>query len=218
MEFLVGFDVTVPEGTPESEVKERVSAEATAAADLARQGHLVRLWRPRGAPGERKVVGLYRAEGEAELDGLLAALPHDGGMKVTVNATRAASERPGEPAAERLPTPRHPSNGWRRCAVCPVTGCTARQRRDSGPPGSRRGGRCERVHVPHLDPDRDGRRRARLAEQGGVRERWRGASRAAWSTRPTLFNEHSGRDHQRRVAGHRSRPRTRSRSSPRSSP
>jgi hypothetical protein len=36
VEFLVGFDVTVPGGTPESEVGERVSAEAVAAADLAR--------------------------------------------------------------------------------------------------------------------------------------------------------------------------------------
>jgi muconolactone delta-isomerase len=41
MEFLVGFDVTIPDGTPESEVKERVSAEAIAAAGLARQGHLL---------------------------------------------------------------------------------------------------------------------------------------------------------------------------------
>lgn len=30
MEFLVGFDVTIPDGTPDSEIKERVSAEAAA--------------------------------------------------------------------------------------------------------------------------------------------------------------------------------------------
>ena len=61
MEFLVEFDVNIPDGAPESEVKERVSAEATAAADLARHGHLVRLWKPPVAPGETKAVGLYRA-------------------------------------------------------------------------------------------------------------------------------------------------------------
>jgi len=60
MEFLVGFDVTIPDGTPESEVEKRASAEAAAAARLAREGHLVRLWRPPVAPGERKAVGLYR--------------------------------------------------------------------------------------------------------------------------------------------------------------
>ena len=51
MEFLVEFQFNVPEGTPESEVKQRESAEAAAAADLAREGHLVRLWRPPSHPG-----------------------------------------------------------------------------------------------------------------------------------------------------------------------
>jgi muconolactone delta-isomerase len=62
MEFLVGIDATIPDGTPESEVKERVSAEAIAAAGLARQGHLVRRWKPPVAPGQSKAVGLYRAD------------------------------------------------------------------------------------------------------------------------------------------------------------
>lgn len=35
MERLVRFDVTIPDRTPESEVKERVNAEATAAGGLA---------------------------------------------------------------------------------------------------------------------------------------------------------------------------------------
>jgi muconolactone D-isomerase len=44
-EFLVEFDLTVPDGTPETEVEQRMRAEASAAARLAHQGHLVRLWR-----------------------------------------------------------------------------------------------------------------------------------------------------------------------------
>ena len=36
MEFLVEFDVTIPHDAPESEVNERLRAEATAAAGLAR--------------------------------------------------------------------------------------------------------------------------------------------------------------------------------------
>ena len=108
MEFLVGFDVKIPEGTPESEVNERVGAEATAAANLAREGHLVRLWRPPVAPGETKAVGLYRAESEAELDGLLGALPLSGWMQVTVTALE---QHPNDPTSPRpsnfqLPDPR----------------------------------------------------------------------------------------------------------------
>jgi muconolactone D-isomerase len=84
MEFLVEFEFTVPDGTPDSEVAERVSAEGTASAVLAREGHLERLWRPPAAPGERKAVGLYRAESKAQLDGILGELPLSGWMRVSV--------------------------------------------------------------------------------------------------------------------------------------
>ncbi len=49
MEFLVRFDVTIPEDAPDSEVNGRVRAEAAAAAALAREGHL-RLPHPRQTP------------------------------------------------------------------------------------------------------------------------------------------------------------------------
>ena len=84
MEFLVEFDLKVPEETPESEVDERVTAEAAASAALARQGHLERLWRPRVAPGERKAIGLYRAQDQPQLDGLLGALPLSRWMRISV--------------------------------------------------------------------------------------------------------------------------------------
>jgi muconolactone D-isomerase len=84
MEFLVEFQLNVPEGTPESEVNERVTAEAAASAELGRQGHLVRLWRPPLAPGERKAIGLYRADNEGQLDELLGALPLSAWMQTTV--------------------------------------------------------------------------------------------------------------------------------------
>jgi muconolactone D-isomerase len=108
MEFFVGIDVTIPDGTPESEVKERVSAEAIAAAGLARQGHLVRRWKPPVAPGQGKAVGLYRADSEAELDGLTAALPLDGWMQVTVTPLEAHPNDPASPRPNvfRLPDPR----------------------------------------------------------------------------------------------------------------
>ena len=108
MEFLVEFDVTVPDGTPEHEVKERVSAEAVAAGGLARDGHLVRLWKPPVAPGETRAVGLYRAASEAQLDALLGALPLNGWMHTTVTPLEP---HPSDPATPRpsifqLPDPR----------------------------------------------------------------------------------------------------------------
>ena len=84
MEFLVEFEIKVPEGTPESEVNDRENAEAVAAAKLADEGHLIRLWKRQAANGEAEVLGLYRAETERQLDGLLAALPIAGWMRVTV--------------------------------------------------------------------------------------------------------------------------------------
>jgi muconolactone D-isomerase len=84
MEFLVEFEFNVPDGTPDAEVEERVSAEGAASAALAREGHLERLWRPPVAPGERKAVGLYRADTQTQLDGLLGALPLSRWMQVRV--------------------------------------------------------------------------------------------------------------------------------------
>ncbi len=108
MEFLVGFDVNIPDGAPKSEVSERVSAEASAAADLARQGHLVRLWKPPVAPGETRAVGLYRAGSQAELDGLLGALPLTGWMEVTVTPLEPHPNDPASPRPSgfKLPDPR----------------------------------------------------------------------------------------------------------------
>lgn len=40
MEFLVEFEVNVPDGAPESEVKDRETAEPSAAAKLVDEGHL----------------------------------------------------------------------------------------------------------------------------------------------------------------------------------
>jgi muconolactone delta-isomerase len=108
MEFLVEFDVTVPAGAPETEVKERFGAEATAAAELARTGHLVRLWKAPVAPGENKAVGVYRADSQAELDGLLGALPLDGWMQITVTPLEPHPNDPTtpRPSSFGLPAPR----------------------------------------------------------------------------------------------------------------
>ena len=73
MEFLVEFEVEVPAGTPDAEVEQHQRAESAAAAKLAEDGHLVRLWRRPLVGDGTTAIGPYRAGSEAALDGLLAA-------------------------------------------------------------------------------------------------------------------------------------------------
>jgi muconolactone delta-isomerase len=75
MEFLVEFEIIIPPNTAETEVVRRESAEAAAAAALVEQGHLLRVWRVAASNGQDSVLGLYRADTRAQLDGLLEALP-----------------------------------------------------------------------------------------------------------------------------------------------
>jgi muconolactone D-isomerase len=95
MEFLVEFEVEVPAGTPDAEVEQRQRAESAAAAELAEDGHLVRLWRRPPGGGGATAIGLYRADDGPELDELLAALPLADWLRVTV--TPLASH-PNDPA------------------------------------------------------------------------------------------------------------------------
>jgi muconolactone D-isomerase len=96
MEFLVDFEVNVPDGTPDSEVTDREHAEALAAAKLTDEGHLVRLWKRSVAPGETQALGLYRADSRTHLDDLLGALPLYDWMHVTVTPLEP---HPNDPAA-----------------------------------------------------------------------------------------------------------------------
>ena len=84
MEYLVDLVTTVPERTSPSKVDELRAAEAVRAADLAKAGHLIRLWRPPLGPGEWRSIGLFRAADEAELQKVLASLPLHIWMKVTI--------------------------------------------------------------------------------------------------------------------------------------
>jgi muconolactone D-isomerase len=101
MEFLVRFEINAPEGTSESEVESRQRAEAIAVAELADQGHVIRIWNLSGMDGGGSVLGLYRADTEAELDTLLNALPLSDWMDVTVTPLET---HPNDPQARRLTT------------------------------------------------------------------------------------------------------------------
>ena len=96
MEFLVEFEVHVPEGAAAGEVEVRQGAEAVAAARLVDDGHLVRLWRLAAGAGDNQAVGLYRADSPAQLDGLLRALPLYDWMRVTVTPL---APHPNDPVA-----------------------------------------------------------------------------------------------------------------------
>ena len=95
MEFLVEFEVEVPADTPDAEVEQHQRAESAAAAKLAEDGHLVRLWRMSAGGDGATAIGLYRAYSEAELDGLLAALPLADWLRVTVTPLES---HPNDPA------------------------------------------------------------------------------------------------------------------------
>jgi muconolactone D-isomerase len=84
MEYLADLVTTVPQGTSPSKVDELRAAEAVRAADLAKAGNLVRLWRPPLGPGEWRSIGLFRAADETELHKILVSLPLHIWMKVTI--------------------------------------------------------------------------------------------------------------------------------------
>ena len=94
MEFLVEFELEVPPGTPHAEVEQRQRAESAAAAKLAEDGHLVRLWRRPLVGDGTTAIGLYRADSEAELDDLLGALPLAGWLRVAVTPLEAHANDP----------------------------------------------------------------------------------------------------------------------------
>ena len=96
MEFLVEFEVDIPVGTPEADVEQHQRAESAAAAKLADDGHLVRLWRRPLVGDGTTAIGLYSADSESELDGLLAALPLAEWLRVTVTLL---GDHPNDPAA-----------------------------------------------------------------------------------------------------------------------
>jgi muconolactone delta-isomerase len=98
MEFLVQFELDIPDGVSESEVEDRERAEAAAAESLADEGHLVRLWQASVGTGRTTILGLYRAGSRAELDGLLGALPLYEWMHTSVTPL---VQHPNDPAGIR---------------------------------------------------------------------------------------------------------------------
>jgi muconolactone delta-isomerase len=95
MEFLVEFELEILDSAPGSEVSVRKKSEVAAVDALAERGHLVRLWRTFLSTGPVTILGLYRADGQAELNELLATLPLYEWMRTTVTPL---FQHPNDPA------------------------------------------------------------------------------------------------------------------------
>jgi muconolactone delta-isomerase len=91
-EFLTTFTITIPDGTPDQEVKDAEAGEARRTRELAGQGHLERLW----ALGPGRNLGLWRARDPAEMQAILKSLPMDPLMDA---ATTPLTKHPSDPAA-----------------------------------------------------------------------------------------------------------------------
>jgi len=102
MEFLVEFEISVPDDTPASEVRERERADAPAAEKPVEEGDLLRVWTRDTANGNITVLGLYCADCRAALDGLLGALPLDDWMKITVTPPGPHPDDPANAPATAL--------------------------------------------------------------------------------------------------------------------
>lgn len=75
MEYLVTMTTHVPDGTPEADVEDIRTREAVRSGELARQGQLLRLWRPPLQPGEWRTLGLFAADDAGQLEEVLASMP-----------------------------------------------------------------------------------------------------------------------------------------------
>jgi muconolactone delta-isomerase len=75
MEFLVTMTTRVPDGTSGQAVDNVKACEAAHSAELAAEGHLVRLWRPPLAPGEWRSLGLFAADNADHVEQVLASMP-----------------------------------------------------------------------------------------------------------------------------------------------
>jgi muconolactone D-isomerase len=95
MEYLIEFNTTIPDDAPPAEVEQRLAGEPIRVAELATQGHALRVWKPLPEDGRRRAVGLYRAASDEELEAILDSLPLRPWMEISITAL---AEHPNDPA------------------------------------------------------------------------------------------------------------------------
>src|SRR6476469_9166932 len=86
MDYLVEFIITIPDDAPPAEIEQRIAGETTGVAELAAQGHALRVWKPLPEDGRQRALGLYRAASDEELEAILDSLPLRPWMEISVTA------------------------------------------------------------------------------------------------------------------------------------
>ena len=97
-EFLTTFTIAIPQGTPAQTVEDTKAREAERVYELARQGHVLRLW---ALPGQGRALGLWQAQDAAEMQAILKSLPLDAWMTVQ---TTPLTRHPSDPATAKTRT------------------------------------------------------------------------------------------------------------------
>jgi muconolactone D-isomerase len=95
MDYLVDFTITIPDDAPLAEIEQRLAGETARVAELAAQGHAVRVWKPLPEDGRQRALGLYQAASGEELEAILDSLPLRQWMEISVTAL---AEHPNDPA------------------------------------------------------------------------------------------------------------------------
>ena len=97
MEYLVTMTTHVPDGTSDAAVEDIRAREAAHSLELAKEGHLLRLWRPPVRPGEWRTLGLFSAADRAELESVLVSMP----LRVwRTDEVAELSPHPNDPGAQ----------------------------------------------------------------------------------------------------------------------
>jgi muconolactone D-isomerase len=97
MDYLVEFTITIPDDAPSAEIEQRLAGETTRVAELAAQGHALRVWKPLPEDGRRRALGLYQAASDEELEAILDSLPLRPWMALSVTGL---AEHPNDPARQ----------------------------------------------------------------------------------------------------------------------
>jgi muconolactone D-isomerase len=98
MEYLVEFITTIPDDALPAEIEQRLAGETTRVAELAVQGHALRVWKPLPEDGRRRALGLYRTASDEELEAILDSLPLRPWMEISVTALAKHPNDPGRSA------------------------------------------------------------------------------------------------------------------------
>jgi muconolactone D-isomerase len=108
MDYLVEFIITIPDDAPLPEIEQRLAGETTRVAELAAQGHALRVWKPLPEDGRQRALGLYRAASDEELEAILDSLPLRPWMEISVTAL---AEHPNDPAVGSMSAANRPTMG-----------------------------------------------------------------------------------------------------------